>query len=567
MNLTIKIVSRICLFSWLLGACVTPRMPTGGDKDQTGPRLDSLRYSTPNLSTHFKEKEVILTFDEWIKLSNANTEIIISPPLQNKPKIKVKHKSVVLVFDEILKDSTTYTINYGKAIRDITESNYAKDMTFVFSTGEVIDSLELSGKIVDAKNNQAKKDVLVMLYDNLADSTPIKERPYYFARTDEQGKFKIRHIKSDTFRIFALEDVNKNYLYDLANESIAFFDSSFTVDDSVQPYIQMPMFKETETTQILPVQIEHFACVRIGFNQHIDTVYYDWIGEEDGVVYAEMGQDSMRIYFANLKGDSEVQLVLWDSTGMNDTLDLDFGSSVEGIKALTNLQVVREETRVANTTANQGDSNQISKDFVEQHPLKPLIIKWNRPFRQIDTSKIQILETANQTIIVPSFKLNPEGQTRLKMHYAWKPKLDYEFVAFPNAVTDIYGLSNRDTIRQKVKVNSLEDYGSILVHIENTDSTAVYIAQLMPAGRENQVLETKVLRGKSSYELSYLNYMSQDYMVRLITDENKNGKWDTGAYLSRRQPERIFDSKVIKVRANWDNEMTMDLNPEEERAQ
>ena len=128
-------------------------------------------------------------------------------------------------------------------------------------------------------------------------------------------------------------------------------------------------------------------------------------------------------------------------------------------------------------------------------------------------------------------------------------------------------MSNRDTIRQKVKVNSLEDYGSILVHIENTDSTAVYIAQLMPAGRENQVLETKVLRGKSSYELSYLNYISQDYMVRLITDENKNGKWDTGAYLSRRQPERIFDSKVIKVRANWDNEMTMDLNPEEERAQ
>ncbi|MCH2043051.1 MAG: Ig-like domain-containing protein [Saprospiraceae bacterium] len=565
MGKQLKLYGFFLLSILVLGACVNPRMPSGGDRDQTGPRLDSMRYSTPNLSTNFTEKEVILTFDEWVKLNNANNEIIISPPLENKPKIKVKYKSVVVKFEEELKENTTYVINYGKSIQDITENNSIKDMSFVFSTGAAIDSLETSGKIINALDNQPKKDVLVMLYDNLADSTPIKERPYYFARTDEQGKFKIKHIKADTFRIFALEDKNNNYKYDQDREEIAFLDSSFITSDSVQPYIQMRMFKAEAAAKITAVRIEHYACARISFNQVMDTIYYEVMGEDTCTVYTEMGKDSMRIYLNNLKADSIAQLVLWDDNGFRDTLDLDFGNKTQGLKELPKWSIVQGGTATGGGTAGRGQSappkKTTSKKFLEQHPKKNLEIRFNQPFTQVDQSKIQLVEDSSRKEVPINYALNPEGQTGLDITNQLKEGDIYELTVLPNAITGFYGISNPDTIRQQIRINRLDTYGTIIAKITNADSSAVYVAELMTAGNQKTVLKSTVLTGQSAYELTYPNYAAQNYVIRLIIDENQNGKWDVGNYLKGQQPEGIFNSKVIKVRASWDNEMEMDLAP------
>ncbi len=197
---------------------------TGGYKDETPPTL--LSSKPLNYSVNFNSQKIELVFDEYIALKNVNQELIISPPLPKKPDVRIKNKSIIIDLKNELRENTTYTLNFGKAIADNNEGNPLTNFEYVFSTGSYLDSLSVKGTIINAFSLQPSKEPFIIgLYDEKEDSIPLKEIPVYVGKTNDKGHFQINNIKADTFRIFALKDLNFNLIFDLPNEEIAFVDT------------------------------------------------------------------------------------------------------------------------------------------------------------------------------------------------------------------------------------------------------------------------------------------------------------------------------------------------------
>lgn len=211
-------------------SCAKIVTPTGGPKDINPPQIKSSQPE--NYSTRFNAKEVTITFDEFIQLKDLNKSLIISPPLDEKPMIRVKNKSLIIRFESELRDSSTYNIYFGDALQDFNEGNPYKNFQYVLSTGSFIDSLAISGQILNSSDLSPVEDVYVMLYSDLADSVPYKQIPEYLSKTDKNGIFRINNIRNANFKIFALKDGNNNYRFDVNSEEIAFSDSliSFKIE-------------------------------------------------------------------------------------------------------------------------------------------------------------------------------------------------------------------------------------------------------------------------------------------------------------------------------------------------
>ena len=213
----------VLVIGLLLNGCANVISPEGGERDLIPPQLIE-ETSTPNYQTNFDKQPITLSFDEWIVLEDVFSQVLVSPPLDERPEVKIKKKSIIFKFaeEEILRTDATYTINFGQAVKDLNEKNPAEDLRFVFSTGDIIDSLFLQALVIDAKELEPVEGALFMLYDQLADSVFHTERPFYFSVTDENGEATIRNVKSDTFKVTVLTDQNVNYLFDQPTEAIAF---------------------------------------------------------------------------------------------------------------------------------------------------------------------------------------------------------------------------------------------------------------------------------------------------------------------------------------------------------
>jgi hypothetical protein len=222
----------ICLSLLLIALglwrCANPVSPTGGPKDVTPPKVTLC--DPPQYSLFFKSDKIRITFNKFIQLKDPSSMVNIAPPLLPNTDYSLRGKTLLIKIDDSLKKNTTYSIMFGDAIADITENNVLHDFSYVFSTGKYIDSLSLKGKILDAFNLLPQKDVLAMLYVNENDtlpfdSLPFHVRPYYMTKTNENGEFNFHNIRDIPFKLFALKDMNGNYIYDLPNERVGFIDS------------------------------------------------------------------------------------------------------------------------------------------------------------------------------------------------------------------------------------------------------------------------------------------------------------------------------------------------------
>ncbi|MGI8892225.1 MAG: Ig-like domain-containing protein, partial [Bacteroidia bacterium] len=200
--------------------CANIVTPTGGEKDLIPPEI--LQEFPPNKSINFSSKEIRINFDEYILLRDPLQQIITSPPLTPAPEYQIKKRSLIIKLPDTLRPNTTYTMNFGNSIVDNTEGNPLAGYQYVFSTGNFIDSLFISGKVTSAFTNDPVKDVTVMLYDQMDDSLPYKNRPSYFARSNESGTYRISNISANEFKLFTLKDENSNYLFDQPTELIGF---------------------------------------------------------------------------------------------------------------------------------------------------------------------------------------------------------------------------------------------------------------------------------------------------------------------------------------------------------
>jgi uncharacterized protein (DUF2141 family) len=524
------------------GACAEPRALLGGEQDKTPPRLDASKYSTPNKILNFVYPEIILTFDEWVILDQPQTKILVSPALTQKPVVKVRNKSVIFTFKETLRPNTTYTVNFGESVKDLTEGNPAKNLKYVFSTGDYLDSLRLKGQIVDAETGLGVPDILVMLYDSLADAVPYKEKPFYFVRTDTKGEFQFEQLKTDSFRIFALADKNGNYLYD-ANEPIGFWDNPFFLSAGYTPQTKIRLFTEKQPIQISNQKPAQGNTWKVFFNQPITKT---------PVIEA----------LENAKNINIIQI--WDADSLSIFLPntLQKGLTYEWMLGTDTIKVRTDNFSPKDTFVIFKCTN-LNQDLGKFDPAIGFSLDFNRPIGDWDTSKIRLfVDTFKQPQAVQIRKdsLNPR-----KIWFAsnWESK-KYRLEILPNALTDYLGKPQKDTIRVQAQPSIAADYGTLQLQIEGLDSTSVPTQHIVQLMQNKQVVQTfRFLSQPSSSKFvhTFEKLLPAIYSVRLIVDKNQNGLWDVGKCLQKIQPEPIMNSTPIGVRAGWDSELKMSILP------
>ncbi|MCB0552667.1 MAG: Ig-like domain-containing protein [Phaeodactylibacter sp.] len=535
-RLKAPILSAIAL---ALTFCANPLPPEGGLKDVDPPKL-VVEESTPNFQTKFQKKTIELTFDEWVEVQDVFNQVVVSPPLEYKFELSLKRKTVRFSFDEReqLRPEATYTINFGEAVKDLNERNPAENLRFVFSTGDFIDSLSVTGIIVDAQTAKPVESALFMLYDNLSDTVVRTERPFYFARTGKDGRFQIENVKAGLFKGFALKDANLNYRFDQALEPIGFPDSLLVVSDSLQPDLLVKLFTEERPLRLLESDDSRYGLVRLAFSKAPEglNLSYEDVGQQN-VAY-EINPDTTKVWF-DLPEEKSWKLYLRQDTVLNDTVQV----------RSRNRQDFLEKARLS--FRPQGSQ------VININPSRPIELAVNHPVLRYDTSLIRFYEDTLRTLVQPQLSLDTNGQRRLSIAYPWKEGLPYEMELMPGAFTDIYGLQN-DTIIQKYKAELRKNFGNLALTIDSLSADTSYIVELL--GKGDELVERFLVQGLNTFQQSFTALPPGNYSVRIITDWNGNGRWDSGNYDLYLQPEPISQKPLEQqLRASWDLESTIIL--------
>ena len=513
----------------LLYSCASTGNPSGGPKDKEPPKIMDEK-STPNLQTNFAKQDIELNFDEFINLKNPQQQIVVSPPLIYPLQFDHRGKRVRIKFheDEVLKEDVTYSISFGDAVEDFRENNTLENLKFVFSTGDVLDSLSFSGSVLDAYTREPAKDILVMLYDTLyRDSIPYQDRPYYFAKTDEEGKFKIENMKGDTFRIFALGDVNLNYIYDQDAELIGFTDSLYIISDSIRSSIKMEVFTGQTTPSIFDINKNEFGVVRLEFDQPPMDVEYT-LTDTLMNVYSQVKNDSLLLWYDQPNDTLFTFYVLEDTININ-TKTLKKGNA----GPLTNLE--------ANAKLSSGIMSRDSLKFTFNHPLTT-----------IDTSLIKLYytnDTLEQALVgwdADKIDNDPFG---MYITYQWKERDTISVSIDSASVLDIYE-NTIDSFGLTFKIEEAEKRGIIQFELTEIKDSLDYVVEI----RMSDKLIKKIVMTSENNIVVLPGLKAGKYKATIIEDVNKNRRWDAGNYLEHRQSEVIRTVDIEELRENWEVE-------------
>jgi hypothetical protein len=523
----------------LLSGCAQIGSLGGGERDTIPPQIDTL-LSTPNMQTRFTPKRIELHFDEFINLTDVFTQVVVSPPLQGMKVTKPRYKMVLVEFDpaEPFRENATYTINFGTAIKDFTEGNVSP-FRFVFSTGDYIDSLRIGGKVVDAYSKEPVPDVLVMLYDNLADSVVRTERPFYFARTDKQGLFQIENIRPDRFKVFALIDGNLNYLYDQDTERIGFLEEPVLLHDSLSvPDIRIRLFRETPPLRLVNRDVRNYGRMKLLFNR----APYDAairIEPESYVLAQETELDTIRIFY-NFEEGARMQVFVGE-----DTITLEGRNRAE---------------------FESKGSLQLRKPFGERQllPVSPVDrgvrLDFNHPLAALDSTRFLLKQDTLEDMLQPRVFLDSTHRRQMRLEFPFEEAVPYSLTILPDAVRDVFGFSNTDTLRTSLQLRSRKELANLILKVDQLDSSMAYVLELI---QQKELVETMLVSGETEYSRTFASINPGEYQLRVTEDRNGNGRWDPGNYDEGQQPERITVLRLETLRANWDLETTVSVTFDE----
>jgi hypothetical protein len=522
-----------------LTGCANQGTLTGGKKDTIPPIINNAE-STPNYQTNFKKQIIELTFNEWLQLNDVFKQVVVSPPLQEKFDISLKKKTVRFEFDkkEILRENATYTINFGTAVQDLTERNPVEDLRFVFSTGDFIDSLEVAGQVVDAFDKKPTKDVLVMLYDNLSDTVVRKEKPFYFAKTDEGGNFSIKNVRADTFKVFALIDGNANYLFDNENEKIGFVKEPIVVTDSTKVDLTLQMFQEEPKLKLQGEERKKYGRIAFGFNRKPQEREYkltfDNVGQR---TYLQTPKDSILLWY-DLPRDTSWNVFIARDTFLPDTIKIPKLSRITFFQKnkLTPAKAITPRSNLA-VRANKNFS-----------------ILFNHPLENVDTNFVAILADTTFQRVVPQVEIDSTDQRNLLIQYPFKENTPYQLKLLPGALTDFFGLQN-DAFTQTLEIKTVADFGDMTLTVIDMQPDKNYVIELLD--KSNAVVEIIPMSGDTIFKKIFKAIPSGKYSIRMIQDANGNGRWDTGNYDNLSQPESLFTRELEELRAGWELDATV----------
>jgi uncharacterized protein (DUF2141 family) len=544
-----------------MASCATVVPPDGGPKDTTAPV--PLNYSPKNKVTNYKGERISIRFDEYVQLKDLQSQLVVSPAMPEKPEVYIKGKKLIIEPPDSLEENTTYTIFLGNGVVNYTESIPVKNFQYVLSTGAELDSLRITGWVQNAYDLKTEEGILVMLYKNFNDSTPYQMKPYYLAKTFGQGSFLLDNLSAGTYMIFALKDLNSNYIYDQPDEEIAFLDSLLVpapvkpLDDTlnlIQPtFVKMTMFKEVWKLQSL---LDH----KVISPRHLRFTFRSPVKD----LGLELLDTTMENWYYPVYNKTLDTLDLWLVKKLPDTLHLAMTDQQKHLDTLRMILKKPEKKKTGRQRRSQPAQEEVEQKKQEAKVEKLMVssnvnqgvdffkspaLRFDKPLAHFKSSGIQFYQVIDSNRKALDFV--PKLRDSIKSDVLFlEAKLEestfYEIVIVDSTFYDIFGNTN-DSLKWMFKTSKKRSYGSLNLVVEHQE-TAPLIIQLLNA--QNAVLEEHVLED-SVLVFPYL--AAGKYSIKAIADQNRNGVWDTGDYILRRQPERVFVMKEsINIRSNWD---------------
>lgn len=523
------IYKTVILF--VLTSCAIQVGPQGGPKDILPPVI--IKEEPPNNTVNFDKDKITLFLNEYSKLNEISQEMIISPLITPIPKISTKKKSISLKFEQKLKENTTYTIQFGKSIADITENNILADYTYIFSTGPKLDSLEIKGKAREGLTSTNKENIKVILHLLGNDSSIYKFKPEYYTKTKKDGEFVFKNLHTNKYRIYALDDENGNYLFD-KGERIAFANEPIELNKNIEK-LELNLFKENEEK----LKIIDFGSVEIkkyflAFNAPVDSLRISQIinGSPNTITKnIKINETHDSAYFW-LNQETDTLKLIVDLWGENDTKDT----------LLININLNKKEVR-------QKPPAKLSIKLKNNlYTSSEIYIEFNMPVINYDKSKVMFYSDTNIVSQNPEIKFNDSSYSSARVSFFYDQEKNYKIVFTKGTFTGFNKIIN-DSIVIPIRTFKETELGiiSINVGIEKPETTV--IVQLLDD-------KYKILRENTIFKSTQITYNSLipgKYYIRCVLDKNKNGKWDTGNLLKGRQPEEIIYFKDdINLKANWE---------------
>jgi hypothetical protein len=511
----------------LLAGCAQVVAPTGGQKDNTPPKV--LRTVPKDQTTQFNSKRIYIYFDEYIQLNNPNQQVVISPQIDPSPEFTVMGKSIVITLADSLRKNTTYNINFGNAIVDLNEQNPLTGYTYSFATGDFIDSFVVSGAASQAFNLSACKACVAALYDaNLyTDSTLLTQKPMYFSKTDDAGTFSIRNLPDRSFKLFVFQDDNKNLKWD-KNELIGFENKIINPSDSA--FYKIKTFNQDlyQVNTLLDTISTANGCFNFVFYKLSNIQITNDLGLHQQVLYkpGEKYFDTLQVFIAD--------------TAVLPSFSVTYADTTYSIKM--------RKSRVSRLPSFQLTmNNQVDiKDSIQ------LILK--NPLYSFDTSYMRLFE--DTTPLKYHYYVDSVKNTVL-VYYEWKEGKKYKFEVADSAMYDIYKQTNEKKILEW-NAKTVKDYANLMIHINDVDSNIQYIIQLMSED-EKLIYKSYYITKNNDIEWAYVP--PTKIKIKIIIDENKNGIWDNGNINNWKQPEKVVYYKdLVSLRAYWDMEITLSMD-------
>lgn len=527
----------MCMLLLAIG-CAVQQKPQGGPRDTQPPKL--LKAVPANMTKNFAAKEIKLDFDEYFKLTNQFQEFVVFPSPDKVPDYKVRGKSLVIELQDTLQKNTTYVINFGKGLTDVNESNVLKNFTYVFSTGDHIDSLSISGNVINNSTQLKEKDATVMLFTLKQDSLLFgKKKPSIFTTTDSAGNFTLSNLKEGVYRIYALKEAAPDKIYNNDNDLIAFTSNPITLNRDTSN-VGLKLFKQSPTKlRLVERKFTNDGALSFTLNRpltrpSVKIIYPEGLDRQKIADIVPTG-DSITVYSKNMDFDS-VRVAFFENGKPLDS---------------TSLRKNRKETFTRNLNFRFGVSS-----TAELKPGSDLKLYANLPVETFEQGLITLKEDSNNVAF--TLVKDTGSSKRFTIKHRWKQKAQYALTINESAFTSIYGDKNKKQLKSFMLATP-ESFSNLLLTVNVPDTTKSYVVELL--NEQKIPLRADVINKKT--KLSYLNYYVGKFTLRVVYDGNKNGKWDSGSVADKKQPENMWVyEKTFTLRPNWETEETVEIPPE-----
>ncbi|WP_312133368.1 Ig-like domain-containing protein [Empedobacter sp.] len=516
-------------------SCARQGSPTGGPKDETPPVFLKADPDTLATNVDLNLQEATINFDEYILLKEYSKNVVVSPSFQIPPIVTpqaLAKKYISIKFQEPLLPNTTYSFNFGDAIQDFNENNKLSNFQYVFSTGSFIDSLKVTGRVNSSYDFKGPEKILVGLYkvdSAYKDSIILQKKPYYIARANDKGEYQLNYLASGKYKLIAFEDMVENVMYDYGKERLAFHNEPIELNANQQ--INLNLFNQKPAYRKPEASFKQEGLIVFKTTGATDDVTITPVGKEFKTAYIQKfpKQDSINFWF-----NPKVDTIVGKSAKLN--FKVQHKDQIDEVSALYS----------KSNTERKLEFKALNDQKLA--PNKPFKIQANAPIKSLDLSKIYVFK---DTVSIP-FKVSIDTVNAQNLNFAFEKNLDEKFEVnlYPNALTDVLGEKN-DTLAYPIKMGTRGDFGHLKLTLQNTPSKP-FILQFLKTDKDYTVLEELYNPANKNY--FGFNFIEPgEYLFRLLVDENENGKWDTGDYLSGKQPEPIYlYPEPIKIRAMWD---------------